>query len=442
MTQPEGHLSQSGHSSKVYFLVSILSFLPALFSAVRYFIQARKKRSEPVGCSKHGIHTKSNLSDEHNKRYLEGSQQNRDPTGADLWRVKSLWVYPIKSCRGVELEQGTIITTGMQYDRLFSFAQLLGKFPAASDSSDPGKSDYKWRFLTQRERPLLACVRTEIWLPDTSSPNYSRDHPNVQSEGVLVIKFPLVHGFWGWFSPIWVRLGGSEFQQLFQVPLNPTEEQIKGNGYTTDNMTIWKDNPESLIMASTGPSENNPILKDLSRFLSISNSFALFRVPRTPIREIYRCAPRKEQLGYQTRIGFQDAYPLHIQNLASIRNVETRLLGGTPKLSALQFRSNIVVTGPEAYNEDNWKMIRIGDFKYHVCCRTARCIIPNTNQDTGVKHKAEPFTTLRSFRAIDPGAGKSACLGMQMVPALQHGLVKIGDSIEVLETGEHYYVKQ
>lgn len=334
-----------------------------------------------------------------------------------------------------------MISTGMQYDRQFSFARLQGGFPASSNMTDPAAGDeWKWKFITQRERPQLAQLRTEVWVPDPSLSTYSPDQANVQSSGVVIIKFPIEDGLWGWMSDVSVRLGGRAFERSLQVPFNPTEKQIKEQGYPKEKMTIWKDSPPSLMIASTTPSRSSPVMKELSRFLNISGSLGLFRVADE--REVYRCAPRKEELGYQSMVGFQDAYPLHILNLASVRDVGKRLIKGSPRLSALRFRCNILITGPEAYDEDNWKRIKIGESEYYVCCRTARCGLPNVDQITGVRDKTEPFQTLRSYRAIDPGAGKNACLGMQMVPALEGSTIKVGDLIEVLETGEHYYLKQ
>lgn len=48
------------------------------------------------------------------------------------------------------------------------------------------------------------------------------------------------------------------------------------------------------------------------------------------------------------------------------------------------------------------------------------------------------MTTLRKYRVIDEGS-KSACLGMQLTP-LGEGEVKVGDKIEVLETGKHFFL--
>lgn len=59
--------------------------------------------------------------------------------------------------------------------------------------------------------------------------------------------------------------------------------------------------------------------------------------------------------------------------------------------------------------------------------------------ETGIADKKEPEATMRSYRIIDPGS-KSACLGMQVTP-LGVGEVKVGDTVEVVETGEHFFLK-
>ena len=429
--------------STVLLLATSLGSLVAVILAFFCYLEFQKPHTQPRGCRKLGLEPDFNLKDEHHPRYEKGTSTSQDNNGNSTWRVKSLLIYPIKSCKGVGLSHGSVIATGLPYDRQFSFAQLLSTFPVSSNPDQSKNQDHTWTFITQRQRPQLARVRPEVWIPDPSSPTYSEQEPNVQSQGVVIIKFPRFDGFWGWVTHRLYQLGIRGFERSFQVPFNPTVEQIEENHYATEPMKIWKDSPESLRIASTHPSENNEILKELSRFLEISNTLALFRAAKEPNREVYRCAPRKEQLGYQSVVGFQDSFPLHMMNLASVRDVGKKLAKGSPVLSAIQFRPNILITGPTAYHEDDWKRIKIGDFEYYVCCRTSRCQLPNVNQVTGIKDKLEPNQTLRAFRAIDPGCTPAACLGMQLVPALEEGgEIRVGDKIEVLETGEHYYIKQ
>jgi hypothetical protein len=72
--------------------------------------------------------------------------------------------------------------------------------------------------------------------------------------------------------------------------------------------------------------------------------------------------------------------------------------------------------------------------------------------ETGRRHAAEPDRSLRKYREVDPGAPHLGCMGMQMTPlfpgatettATEHleSWVEVGMPVEVLERGEHVYIK-
>lgn len=422
-------------------LILGLCLVLAILLLSLYYIGQNDANHEPRGCKRLGLQAQSNLADEHDSRYSgTGSSNVREEATC---KVKSLWIYPVKSCRGIELNRGEVISTGMQYDRLFSFAQLKSPFPVSLDTSTSEKSKHRWKFMTQRDFPMLAQVKTEIWIPDPSSSTYSPQQPNVQSGGVLVIKYPYEDGgLRGIIASLRAALVGKIPYKSVLLPLNPTTEQTDAKGYKLEEMEIWKESPLALNVANTiGPS-SKLFMEELQAHLGCSNPLALFRSVAEHHRELYRCAPRREQLDWQPRVGFGDAYPLHILNLASVQDVGSRLRKEAPRLSALNFRPNIIITGLEPYAEDAWKQIRIGKHEYYVSCRTVRCLLPNVDQNTGVADKVEPNKTLRSFRCIDEGATGKACLGMQMVPATPEAEIQVGDTIGVLETGEHYYIPQ
>lgn len=425
------------------FLLS-LACLPAIALATFYFLNYDSRNVQPKGCRKLGLHTQSNLADEHDKRYHAAAQKHTNSTVKANPTVKSLWIYPIKSCQGIELEQGSIISTGMEYDRLFCFAQLKSPFPVSLDTPEAEKSNHKWEFITQRRFASMALIKTELWVPDPASPTYSSELLEVRSGGVVVIKYPSITrtGFVGILSNLWVAIGGRGPEKVVQLPLDPTVEQIKSNGYIIEEMKIWKDTPKCLNMGTTVGPNSKLFLEELQALIGCTNPLALFRITSEHPREVYRCAPRKETLGWQPQVTFGDAYPLHIMNLASVRDLGTKIKGGPPKLTVRRFRPNIVLTGVEAYEKDAWKHIKIGDYEYFVSCRTVRCLLPNVDPTTGEKHPSEPNRTLKSFRRIDEGDMKNACLGMQMVAARPESEIRVGDAIEVLETGEHYYIKQ
>jgi uncharacterized protein YcbX len=137
---------------------------------------------------------------------------------------------------------------------------------------------------------------------------------------------------------------------------------------------------------------------------------------------------------------------VHILNLASVHDVASKLpRDNTPQgqwkfpiVNAMRYRANIYFTGPPAFDEDSWKKARIGSATYHISCRTTRCKLPNVDPETGIADRNEPSTTMRKYRVIDKGS-KNAVLGMQVTP-LEEGEVKVGDTIEVLERGEHMFI--
>lgn len=429
--------------AKSSFLLN-LAFLPVIVLVIRYFFSGHRHDDHPKGCTKLGLRVQSHLADEHNKRYHMPAKVHVNGTTKPAPKVKSLWVYPVKSCRGIELEKGSVISTGMEYDRLFCFAQLKSPFPVSLDTPSAEKSKHQWEFLTQRRFSSMALIKTEIWVPDPASPTYSPENPEVQSGGVLVIKYPCMveTGFLGTISELWISIVGKRPEKVVRLPLNPTARQIKEHTYVLEEMKIWKDTPVCLNMGTTIAPNSKLFLEELQAVIGCTNPLAFFRITSEQPREVYRCAPRKEVLGWQPRVAFGDAYPLHIMNLASVRDVGSKLQAGSFKLSTRRFRPNIVFTGLEAYAEDAWKRIKIGGYEYYVSCRTVRCLLPNVDPTTGEKHPSEPNRTLKSFRCIDEGDIKNACLGMQMVPATPESEIQVGDVIEVLESGEHRYIKQ
>ena len=429
--------------AKSSFLLN-LAFLPVIVFVIRYFFSGYRQDDHPKGCTKLGLQAQSNLADEHNKRYHIPAKVHVQGAIKPALTIKSLWVYPVKSCRGIEIKKGSVISTGMEHDRLFCFAQLKSPFPVSLDTPSAEKSQHQWEFLTQRRFSSMALIKTEIWIPDPASPSYSSENPEVQSGGVLVIKYPSIveTGFMGTISEVWASISGKRPEKTVCLPLNPTARQINEHNYVLEEMKIWKDTPVCLNMGTTIAPNSKLFLEELQAVIGCTNPLALFRITSEQSREVYRCAPRKEILGWQPRVGFGDAYPLHIINLASVRDVGSKLQARSFKLSTRRFRPNIVFTGLEAYAEDTWKRIKIGGYEYYVSCRTVRCLLPNVDPTTGEKHPSEPNRTLKSFRCIDEGDIKNACLGMQMVPATQESEIQVGDTIEVLEFGEHYYIKQ
>lgn len=199
------------------------------------------------------------------------------------------------------MNRGTVITTGMEYDRQFTFAQLKSPFPVNANTPDKEKAAHKWEFITQRQFPLLAKVRTEMWVPDQSVDTYAPHAEDVESGGVIIMSFPYQEAGWKGMVAKWgAAVKGTIPEKQFRVPFNPSEVQIEKAGYSYEKMTIWKDTISALNLEIEIPEE-------LRYYLGISNKLGLFRIDNSKLREVHRNAPTKAELGYQPVTGFQDA---------------------------------------------------------------------------------------------------------------------------------------
>ena len=63
-----------------------------------------------------------------------------------------------------------------------------------------------------------------------------------------------------------------------------------------------------------------------------------------------------------------------------------------------RFRPNLVVNNTEPYEEDNWKLINIGDCELQIVKPCSRCVLTTVDPETGEFSGKEPLRTLASYR--------------------------------------------
>jgi hypothetical protein len=132
------------------------------------------------------------------------------------------------------------------------------------------------------------------------------------------------------------------------------------------------------------------------------------------------------------RVSFADAYPLLVTTEASLRELNRRIseaLGDPVPMN--RFRPNLVLSGSEAFAEDTWKRIRIGNVVFRSAGPCARCIMTTTDQTTGQRGH-EPLKTLAAFRR-DPREPSQVNFGQNLVNETKEGVLTVGDAVEVLE---------
>ena len=123
-------------------------------------------------------------------------------------------------------------------------------------------------------------------------------------------------------------------------------------------------------------------------------------------------------------VSFADGYPYLLTSQSSLDDLNSRLNDPVPMD---RFRANLVVSGFEAFEEDNWKKISIGEVEFVVVKPCARCQVTTIDQTTGATSK-EPLKTLATYRKQD---GK-VMFGMNLV-ALSTGTVMLEDPVTILE---------
>lgn len=127
-------------------------------------------------------------------------------------------------------------------------------------------------------------------------------------------------------------------------------------------------------------------------------------------------------------VSFADGYPLLVISEASLAALNER---SRDHHTMAQFRTNLVVSNTDAFAEDEWKRIRIGEVEFEIVKPCARCILTTVDPLTGEFNALkEPLKTMATFRADAAG---DVFFGQNLV-ALNEGMIRAGDVIEVLET--------
>mgnify|MGYP001802230672 CR=1 FL=1 len=61
-------------------------------------------------------------------------------------QVSELWIYPVKSCKGIRVKTAAVDSTGLRCDRVFCVVA----------------ADKRGRFLSQRTCPKMALIETSL----------------------------------------------------------------------------------------------------------------------------------------------------------------------------------------------------------------------------------------------------------------------------------------
>ena len=95
------------------------------------------------------------------------------------------------------------------------------------------------------------------------------------------------------------------------------------------------------------------------------------------------------------KIVFQDGSGVLLMNQKSIDDLNEKL-SAEQRVSAKNFRPNILVSDCNALEEDNWMYLKIRDIEFAFLKPCERCVLTTINPESGLKNGTEPLTTLRT----------------------------------------------
>ncbi|MBN0977493.1 MOSC domain-containing protein [Pseudomonas hygromyciniae] len=185
-------------------------------------------------------------------------------------------------------------------------------------------------------------------------------------------------------SALWNATGGLTLsgagRPTLDVALPGADAELRG-------VTIWRD---TLRVPDAGDEAADWV----SRF--VGKPTRLVHVPLA--------RARTTAAGYgkdDDQVAFADGFPLLLIGQASLDDLSQRI--GRP-MEMLRFRPNLVIEGSEAFAEDGWKRLRIGDVELRVVKSCSRCILTTIDPATGERSAdRQPLATLETYRKEPDG---------------------------------------
>lgn len=158
-----------------------------------------------------------------------------------------------------------------------------------------------------------------------------------------------------------------------------------------------------------------------------------------PVRLVYLDDPtrRPTDPAYSRvtdRVSFADQYPLLLTSTGSLALLNELIAqgprAGEGPLPMTRFRPSVVISGAPAWDEDEWRVVRIGAAVFRVSKGCDRCSFTTIDPETAATGK-EPITTLSRHRKW----GGKVWFGVNLIPDNPGVTLLTGDPVAVVERG-------
>ncbi len=291
------------------------------------------------------------------------------PAGDVQARTAQLFVYPIKSCAGVEMQEALLTDTGFDLDRAWMVVDAQGEF------------------VTQREQPRLALVQ----------PQFRRGGTELQlrAPGMLALN----------------------------LAVDVVEQPVRGR--------VWNDDVAAYDMGDVAAQWFTDFLSLTPQGLPGAQGERYRLVRFDP--EQRRLSSLKWTSGVEALNQFSDGFPLLVLGQAALDDLNGRLqAAGHSPVGVARFRPNIVLAGLEAHDEDRLDALHIAAQEGVVQLKPVkpcpRCPIPNIDPATALSDPAVG-DTLQGYRQ-DARVNGAVTFGMNaIVLAGVDAVLRVGQTV-------------
>ncbi|KAN0003789.1 hypothetical protein ACTFIZ_009940 [Dictyostelium cf. discoideum] len=303
-------------------------------------------------------------------------------------KIKKIIIYPIKSCKGVEVKSCKWDKYGFVNDRRFMLIE-------------------NGRFMSQRKTPKMALIQ-----------------PNISEDGKWLI----------------IKDKDNTTNELRVLINDANRKEVINVGIWKDNVNVVDCGEEASVWLS------NYLGIDGVRLVAMASGGSYTRRVDTSYIDKQQQQQQQQQQEEIHQVSLCDGSQTNILSESSIyelnnRIYETRKSNGEEQRSPLtweRFRPNILVsTGDKPFEEDTWEQINISGLvlkKLSAGC--PRCKLTTVDFNSGVLNPYddnEPLRTLETFRKFDSGL----LFGAEFIHEFENEAngteISVGDIINVLK---------
>jgi len=340
--------------------------------------------------------------------------------------IDEIWVYPVKGCRGIQVESARLTPTGFEFDRTWCIVDT------------EGKNITRMEAINQRKMPSLVKVSV-TFSPDKSS-------ISLQAPDMPILTIPTAVEAYSNEETLNVECCGKSTTTGAGWSLGFIEGKMHAEG------SAWFTKFLNQQVQPGGKLRSG--FTQASKYALVRGQGQLNLADYPPIFPLIERSKTDES--YKSRFSgnakrFADFAPLHLVHKASTRWTGERTHNGDT-YPTRSFRGNLIVGGDaEPWAEETWRMIQVvhkngsgidSTITLNKIKEVPRCTVPCRDQDTG--EFLFPQETLRLWKVLrkafpakdkDPewGTWVGPYFGVYFGHRGQEGTIHVGDSIQILE---------